>query len=692
VKVEVAMEAKSTVQHETLFGHPVGLFTLFFAEMWERFSYYGMRALLVLYLIKGFLAYSDDEAYGVYGAYTALVYANGFIGGLFADRLLGKRRAALLGGLLMAAGHLMMTIENTTAFYLALGLLITGNGFFKPNVTTIVGTLYAADNPRRDGGYTIYYMGVNLGATLAPLVCGYIGQEIAWHYGFGLATIGMLVGLAVFVAPVRLTQILILLTALTTTVSMLFLQNNIYQLVVNIFAGLALTAAGVIAFIALGRGGVPENAGAPPDPELLQRKIGPLRADVIVYLMAVLCVPMFALLTQRNQIASAILFGFGGLALAYVLFEAFRSSRVERERLFVVLTLTIFSMLFWAFFEQAGSSMNNFTDRNIDRVFEARTIATEDVGQQITFRIPPETDNDKLKQLPLLSQEQLGRENGNPAMRNQIEEAIRLNEKTKAKKMSPEDSQTFVKAVTASSALTLTGLDALRDAAKPQKQIVPNSSPAEDAAARFQTMDWKIVPENIGMGIGGSEIPASMFQAANPMYILIFGLVFTALWAFLSARGWEPSTPLKFALALTQVALGFVVLWYGAQYAANEHGMVSMGWLLFGILLHTTGELSQSPIGLSMVTKLSPVQLVSTVMGTWFVGLGIANDLAGRIAKRTGLDHSGGPQVIPLPKDTVHIYGKVFGQIAVAAFITAAVCLALTPLLKKWMHSEVTHE
>ena len=152
------MAEESTVQRETLFGHPVGLFTLFFSEMWERFSYYGMRALLVLYMTKGFLGYGDNTAYGVYGAYTALVYAVGFIGGMFADRLLGQRRSAVLGGLLMAAGHLMMTWQYTPAFYLALGLLITGNGFFKPNVSTIVGTLYPQGSPRRDGGFTIYYM------------------------------------------------------------------------------------------------------------------------------------------------------------------------------------------------------------------------------------------------------------------------------------------------------------------------------------------------------------------------------------------------------------------------------------------------------------------------------------------------------------------------------------------------------
>jgi len=134
----------------TVFGHPAGLFTLFFAEMWERFSYYGMRALLVFYMIKGFLGYNDDQAYAIYGAYTALVYATPFIGGMLADRLLGARRAVILGGLLMAAGHLMMTVEHSTAFYLALGLLIAGNGFFKPNISTIVGTLYPARSTRRD--------------------------------------------------------------------------------------------------------------------------------------------------------------------------------------------------------------------------------------------------------------------------------------------------------------------------------------------------------------------------------------------------------------------------------------------------------------------------------------------------------------------------------------------------------------
>jgi POT family proton-dependent oligopeptide transporter len=176
-------------EQATLFGHPTGLFTLFFAEMWERFSYYGMRALLVFYMLKGFLSYGDKEAYAVYGAYTALVFMTPFFGGLLADRLLGSRRAVVLGGILMAAGHLTMTIESNWAFFTALALLICGNGFFKPNISTIVGSLYPPGSRKRDGGFTIFYIGINLGAAMSPLLCGYIGETYGWHYGFGLATI-----------------------------------------------------------------------------------------------------------------------------------------------------------------------------------------------------------------------------------------------------------------------------------------------------------------------------------------------------------------------------------------------------------------------------------------------------------------------------------------------------------------------
>jgi len=567
----------------------------------------------------------------VYGAYTALVYATPFIGGMLADRLLGARRAVVLGGLLMAAGHLMMTIEVSWAFYLALALLIAGNGFFKPNISTMVGQLYPAGSPKRDGGFTIFYMGINLGAAMSPLLCGYIGETYGWHYGFGLATIGMLTGVAVFVAPVRLTQLLITGGALVTGVSLLFLQNNPYNLAINAFVGLSLVAAGVVAFMALGRGGLPDGAGRPP-----ADAAG--RATWPVYVGVLIALPAFMLIVQRNVIAEGLLSIFGLVAFAWLVVEAVRSEKVVRERLIVVLVLMFFSMLFWAFFEQAGSSVNNFTDRNVDRVIETRAATSGDVGRAVEMRVPVQTSDEQLAGLPLLSQEQLGRRNG--------------------------EAQPF----------TLTELDGLRGKA------------GEPGAPR--TVQWTVSPQDVGMGIGGAEVPASLFQAANPVYIITLGLVFTALWAFLATRGLEPSTPVKFALGLLQLGLGFGAFWYGAQNA-DSRGMVAVVWLLLGYLLQTTGELCLSPVGLSMVTKLSPMRMVSTVMGAWFLATAFSNLLAGRIAQLTGVHGEGdSAQVIPPPTETVHLYGDVFGQIAIIAIVSALICFALSPFLSKWMHAD----
>jgi POT family proton-dependent oligopeptide transporter len=190
------------------------------------------------------------------------------------------------------------------------------------------------------------------------------------------------------------------------------------------------------------------------------------------------------------------------------------------------------------------------------------------------------------------------------------------------------------------------------------------------------------------MGVGGAEIPATLFQAANPVFILLFGLPFTALWTTLAHRRLEPSTPVKFSLGLLQLGLGFGALYYGTL-VADERGMVSVAWLLLGYLLHTTGELCISPVGLSMVTKLSPARIVSTVMGAWFLATAFSGYLAGWIAQFTGVQGEGdGPQVIPPPDETLNLYGEVFGQIAAVAVLSALVCFLLSPLLKRWMHPE----
>jgi len=648
-------------QTVTLGGHPTGLFALFFAEMWERFSYYGMRSLLVLYMIKGFLSYGDNDAYKIYGAYTALVYMTPFFGGMIADKLLGARRAVILGGVLMALGHLVMTIEHQSFFYAALGLLIIGNGFFKPNISTIVGGLYPEHSPQRDSGFTIFYMGINLGAAMAPLICGYVGETYGWHYGFGLATVGMLIGLGVFIMPTLIARTQILVGAIATAIAMVALQDNMLLLLVNGFVALALVVSGVTAFIALGREGLPVNAGGPRNPELLARRIlGPVTLDVAVYLGALIVVPAVSLLVMLNRtvqiipketierlseggsavtMLAATLLGevstptgltlaiTGVIALAYLVIEGLRSTRVEQHRLIVIVTMMFFSMLFWAFFEQAGSSISLFTDRNVDRVTEVQVVTADDVGK--TLSITP-------------NQEQLGYHMGE---------------------------QLF----------TMTVLDKLKEEHK-----------ASANADEPLTVQWPVDAEDIGMGFGGSEVPASIFQSANPIFIIVFGLVFSALWNFLARKNLEPSTPVKFALGLAQLGLGFVALWYGATHA-TDRGMVGVSWLLLGYLLHTTGELCLSPVGLSMVTRLSPARLVSTVMGAWFLATAFSAYLAAVIAALTGVSEGGEGEAlgIPAPVDTLEVYGSVFGTIGAASLVSALLLFVLAPLLRKGMHEDI---
>ena len=185
-------------------GHPVGLFVLFFTEMWERFSYYGMRALLVLYLVQEInsenpgLGWSDSDAGSLYGWYTMLVYITPILGGIIADKILGFKKAITIGAVLMSLGHFALAFDPMPAFYLGLGLLIVGNGFFKPNISSMVGQLYPDGSAKKDSGYTIFYQGINVGAFLGSILCGYLAETIGWHYGFGLAGIFMVVGMIQF--------------------------------------------------------------------------------------------------------------------------------------------------------------------------------------------------------------------------------------------------------------------------------------------------------------------------------------------------------------------------------------------------------------------------------------------------------------------------------------------------------------
>jgi POT family proton-dependent oligopeptide transporter len=480
-------------------NHPRGLYILFFTELWERFSFYGMRALLVLYLTKEML-YGDDRAYGIYGAYGALVYTTPVLGGLLADRVLGYQQAIILGASLMALGHFCLAVPHPLFFYAALALLIAGNGLFKPNISSLVGQLYEQNDPRRDGGFTIFYMGINIGAFLAPLACGFIGQTYGWHYGFGLAGIGMLIGLGVFL---------------------------------------------------VGRDRL-EGRGSPSDEFAFDPWSRGLSVLKMIYLGILLVIPVLGLLVLYHQVTGWLLIAVGAAALLWLSYLALHSPEVERERLFVVAILTFFAVIFFAFFEQAGSSINLFTDRNVDR------------------------------------------------------------------------------------------------------------------------------------SIFGWTAPASMFQATNPLFIILLAPLFATLWPRLSRRGLEPSTAVKFALGILQLAAGFAMLSLGAELGGND-GRTSIVWLLLGYLLLTTGELSLSPVGLAMVTRLAPARVVGALMGIWFLSSAFAHYIGALIAKLTSAPESGVMTALA-PTATILAYGEVFADIAQVAMAVGCVLLAVSPLLKRWMH------
>ena len=307
----------------TFLGHPKGLFVLFFAEMWERFSYYGMRALLIFYLTKHWL-FSDEKSGVIYGAYTALVYITPVLGGYLADRWLGQRKAVTYGAVLLTFGHLLMGFEGTggqdaaslNVFWLALAFIIVGSGFLKANISVIVGQLYPRTDVRRDGAYTIFYMGINLGAALGALLCGYLGETHGWSYGFGAAGVGMLLGLIVFV---------------------------------------------VFKPLLLGR-------GEPADPAGLNKSVMGIKLEWLLYLVGLVAVVACWWLVQNQAVVGSLLGAAGAILVGYVLWTAVRKLEPhDRDRIFAAMFLIIGSILFWALFEQAGSSLNLFTDRHVDR-------------------------------------------------------------------------------------------------------------------------------------------------------------------------------------------------------------------------------------------------------------------------------------------------------------------------------------
>lgn len=308
----------SIAQERLLLGHPRGLLVLFLTELWERFSYFGLRALLIFYLTKHFLL-DDERAYATYGAYMSLVYLTPVIGGWLADRWLGARRAVLFGGILIATGHFLIALTEGArgtafdGFLMALAFVVVGTGLLKANVSVLVGALYARDDMRRDPAYSLFYMGINIGGALGPIVCGVLGETLGWSWGFGAAGLGMIGGLAVFLTLQR------------------WLDEN----------------------------GLP--ASSPTD-------ASPRRGHLRIYAATPLAILLVWALLQRQAVVGYVLLGFSALMTAYLLHQALAVlGPVDRRKLLALLFLIGLNPLFWAYFEQVGSSLSVFTDRAVDR-------------------------------------------------------------------------------------------------------------------------------------------------------------------------------------------------------------------------------------------------------------------------------------------------------------------------------------
>jgi POT family proton-dependent oligopeptide transporter len=320
-----AAPAAASFPQTGFFGHPRGLATLFFTEFWERFSYYGMRALLILYMTaavtEGGLGFDAARAGSIYGLYTAAVYLLALPGGWIADRLLGQRRSVLIGGIIIAAGHFSLAFEGLNTFFLGLVLIVVGTGFLKPNVSTMVGELYPEGGARRDAGFSIFYMGINLGAFVAPLVCGPLGQKVDWHAGFAAAGVGMVLGVIQYA-----------------------------------LGGKHLGTAGLL-----------PNAGGDPAATRNAKIALAVFGAVVVGIVALVWSGSLPISVERLANLSGIV--IVSLALLYLISQLVAGGLdpVEKKRMLVIFVLFIFSALFWSGFEQAGSSLNLFAERNTDR-------------------------------------------------------------------------------------------------------------------------------------------------------------------------------------------------------------------------------------------------------------------------------------------------------------------------------------
>ena len=657
-----AIAASAAPASDELFGHPKGVYVCFFTEMWERFSFYGMKALLLLYLLQHH-KFGDKAGLDLLGAYGGLVYCVPVFGGMLADRYLGMRKAVIFGGLLLVLGHLGMTVEGDAAttvngvivrdegalqvFYLSLALIIMGVGFLKPNVSTIVGRLYPEGDPRRDSGFSLFVAGINLGALFASIVCAYLGQTFGWSWGFGAAGIGMVFGLLQFVwgrrylrgigeppAPLgrgREWKIYLVAIAAVFAVAMLMYAVTRIKLSPDVVRWTFSIVVLILAGIVWSMWHAARRDDAAPKP--VQSYAPSMVVFALLGAGVVALSAQFGILDffiEESTLALVLMSAvFLLVGFWYIGFVTRHCSRVEAQRMGAMMALIFAALVFYTLYEQTYGSWVTFTDRML----------TKDI-------------------IPSLV----------------------------AAQTQPDWSGGFfsdMRAFLVSAPLSIVSL-LLAPLAFVVSATLLDHNPASTAPKWL--FGGAVVLMLVFLLRDALALPqtAGSLTYLGAMFIVLLAPLFSVLWAWLDRRGLDPSKAAKSSYGLLFAGLSFVPLALAAQQAGATGQLASVWWLVLAYLLLELGEMCLQPVGLSAVTQLSVPRVVSMMMGTWFLATAFSETLAALLGKLAALDVPEGAAIDMA--DAGAKYSHLFWLLMWIGVGCAVVAFALSPMLRRMMH------
>ena len=656
-------------------GHPAGLFVLFFTEMWERFSFYGMRALLVLFLVSslgiGGWDWPRENALALYGTYLALLYLTPIIGGTLADKYLGNRKAIIIGALIMTLGHASMAIESNPVFlYLGLLLLVIGTGFFKPNMSSFISILYEDFPEKKDGAYTIFYMGVNAGAFLGIMLCGYLGEILGWSWGFGLAGIFMLLGLLQFTF-----------------------------------------AQGIFGDVGSKPNKDEKASKATSNATVGEDKLNPFTLiDKILIVIVAVAGLVWVINDPLSKIGNINLLEFGGtdysghtIIVTLVLFlyllgsRIMRYSPITRDKMLAVIIFAFFIIFFWASFEQAGGSMSIFAKDYTSRILSGNSALIFNIVDIVITVVPIGIITwvlfllfKQTFQKYLISNAILGFSFiiiwgivGWKIYNNFHTYSYEIT--YQAYYLPGETGEDNAVAITST-------IDVPKDANIINKTTVIRSSNdfVESDPISIIDIDKKGVnfkylsddqAKNVKTTIAASivrkkeneiEIPATWFLILNSLFIIAFAPLFSKWWE----SKYNPKPANKYAIGLFLLGIGFAFLAYGSSGIPQgaKTASVSMVWLILAYLFHTLGELCVSPVGLSYVSKLVPARMIAFMFGIWYLALAIGNKTSGKMGAMIDDITS---------KYDISTFFLIFTFVPI---IIGIIAILLNPVLKKLMH------